>query len=65
MCGLLLKGLDSLYEKKEDEFIRENDNLVSASLIYVRLSALNKNKMLRENMNYSVILPVILFSGKF
>ena len=43
----LLEGLDSLYEKKEDEFIRENDNLVSASLIYVRLSALNKNKMLR------------------
>ncbi len=33
--------------KKEDEFIQENDNIVSASLIYVRLFALNKNKMLR------------------
>ena len=44
----LAEELDSIYESKENEFIQNNNNIVAASLIYARLFALNKNKMLRE-----------------
>lgn len=44
----LAEELDSLYERNENQFIRENDNLVSASLIYARLRRLVKEKMLRD-----------------
>ncbi len=39
--------LDSLYEQQENEFITGNDNIVSAGLIYTRLSVLVKKKFLR------------------
>lgn len=42
----LARDLDSLYEREEDKFIRKNDNIVSASLIYARLSRLIKEKKL-------------------
>ena len=39
---------DSLYEQKENEFISENNSIVSAGVIYIRLSTLIKKKLLRE-----------------
>ena len=43
----LVANLDTLYERQENKFIQENDNLVSASLLYTRLAVLVKRKMLR------------------
>lgn len=43
-----MADLDSIYEQKEDEFLRENDNIVSASLIRGRLTELLQRKKLRE-----------------
>ena len=39
--------LDSLYEQKENEFIGENNGIVSAGLIYTRLPVLVRKKLLR------------------
>lgn len=44
----LMADLDSIYEQKEDAFLRENDNIVSASLIRGRLTELLQRKKLRE-----------------
>lgn len=44
----LMADLDSVYEQKENVFLRENDNIVSASLIRGRLNTLLEKKKLGE-----------------
>ena len=43
-----MADLDSVYERKENAFLRENNNIVSASLIRGRLNELLQRKKLRE-----------------
>ncbi|WP_455510001.1 thioredoxin-like domain-containing protein [Butyricimonas paravirosa] len=43
-----MADLDSVYEKKENAFLRENNNIVSVSLIHGRLNKLLRMKKLRE-----------------
>lgn len=42
----LIQRFDDLYEAEEDKFIQEHDNLVSAQLLFGRLSMLVRNKTL-------------------
>ena len=44
----LLSNLDTLYDQAENRFIRQNDNLVSASLIYFRMHRLFEQKCLHQ-----------------
>ena len=44
----LLTQLDTLYDQAEERFIRQNDNVVSASLIYYRMHQLFGRKCLHQ-----------------
>lgn len=44
----LMADLDSVYEDKEDAFLRENDNIVAAGLLHERLTELLRGKTLRR-----------------
>ncbi len=45
--GLLIK-IDTLYDKAEDEFLRQNDNIVSAAIVAGRRKKLYEQKRLHE-----------------
>lgn len=45
------ENLNQDYEEKENQFIRENNNLVSLSLVYERFKELSQNKKLSEKYN--------------
>ena len=44
----MLQRVDSMYDRIEDDFIRRNDNLVSADLVYRRMKTLRREKRLHR-----------------
>ena len=44
----LMADLDSVYESKEEAFLREHDNIVAAALLHERLTELLREKTLRR-----------------
>lgn len=49
----LLSKVDTVYEKAEEAFLRENDNVVSASILFGRMQSLFDNKCL--NKKYALL----------
>lgn len=49
----LLSKVDTVYEKAEEVFLKENDNIVSASILYGRMQSLFDNKCL--NRKYALL----------
>lgn len=60
----LMADLDSVYESKEDSFLREHDNIVAAVLLHERLTELLQGKKLRRKFGLLGNIARSSFVGK-